>query len=281
MAEILPIRADHSRSNDAERNELTRSLLEEAAETTGTERQRLIDEVVLLNLRLAESIAKRYSGRGIERDDLVQVANVGLVNAAQRFDPGMGKDFYSYAVPTITGEVKRYFRDHGWTVRPPRRVQELHAALTSASADVAQTLGTTPTPGDLATTSTPTSPTSSKPPPHTAASPPPPSTTTVATATKHRWPTPPATTGRPRQAHPLPTLLQRLDPTRNRRRTRRHPNANLPTPHPQIRWRSDEGRPGARELLDNAVRHGSKGTLDEAKTDVKDAGEDAENALDR
>ena len=149
-SKIHPIRADRSQFRDAERNEVTRSLLEEAATVSGTERERLIDEVVLLNLRLAESIAKRYSGRGIERDDLIQVANVGLVNAAQRFDPTMGKDFYSFAVPTITGEVKRYFRDHGWAVRPPRRVQELHAAISAATDDIAQTLGTAPTPADLA-----------------------------------------------------------------------------------------------------------------------------------
>lgn len=149
-SKIPPVRAGRSQFHDAELNELTRSLLEQAATASGTERARLIDDVVLLNLRLAESIAKRYSGRGLERDDLIQVANVGLVNAAQRFDPGMGKDFYSFAVPTISGEIKRYFRDHGWTVRPPRRVQELHAAISAASDDVAQTLGTAPTPADLA-----------------------------------------------------------------------------------------------------------------------------------
>lgn len=140
---------DHHHQN-TDRHELANDLLRMAAGATGTERQRLIDEVVLLHMRLAESIARRYYGRGIERDDLIQVANLGLVNAAQRFDPDMGKDFVSFAVPTITGEVKRYFRDHGWTVRPPRRVQELHAAISAASSEMSQTLGTSPSPADLA-----------------------------------------------------------------------------------------------------------------------------------
>lgn len=146
----IPIPSTRAPAGKSERDELTQNLLEAAAQVSGTERQRLIDEVVLLNLHLAESIAKRYRGRGVECDDLVQVANVGLVNAAQRFDPTMGKDFFPFAVPTITGEVKRHFRDHGWTVRPPRRVQELHAAISSASGEVAQALGTSPSPADLA-----------------------------------------------------------------------------------------------------------------------------------
>lgn len=128
----------------------TTNLLRAAADADGVERRRLVNEVVLLNLRLAESIARRYRGRGIDREDLVQVANLGLVHAAQRFDPDMGRDFVSFAVPTITGEVKRYFRDHGWAVRPPRRVQELHAAITAASAQISQTRGATPSATDLA-----------------------------------------------------------------------------------------------------------------------------------
>ncbi|PZF83042.1 SigB/SigF/SigG family RNA polymerase sigma factor [Jiangella anatolica] len=114
------------------------------------DRQRHIDDVVQRHLRLAEAIARRYDGRGIERDDLMQVASLGLVNAARRFDPERGKDFVSFAVPTITGEVKRYFRDHGWTVRPPRRVQELHARVTAATAELSQANGAAPTPAELA-----------------------------------------------------------------------------------------------------------------------------------
>jgi RNA polymerase sigma-B factor len=148
-AHVLP-QADTNKHQSTDSNELTFELLSAAAETTGIQRQRLTDEVVLLNMRLAESIARRYYGRGVERDDLVQVANLGLVNAAHRFDPSMGKDFVSFAVPTITGEIKRYFRDHGWTIRPSRRVQELHAAISTASSEIAQILGTTPSTAELA-----------------------------------------------------------------------------------------------------------------------------------
>ncbi|WP_205741039.1 SigB/SigF/SigG family RNA polymerase sigma factor [Haloactinopolyspora alba] len=141
---------DRRETSHADRNELTNDLLATAAEVEEHERQRLVDEAVLLNLSLAESIARRYSGRGVDRDDLVQVAYLGLVNAAHRYDPGRGRDFASFAVPTITGEVKRYFRDHGWTVRPPRRVQELHAALAAASAEIAQRQGSSPSAADVA-----------------------------------------------------------------------------------------------------------------------------------
>ncbi|TDE14924.1 SigB/SigF/SigG family RNA polymerase sigma factor [Jiangella asiatica] len=145
-------RAQHHRQHPerTDRREAANDLFRRAARAKGHERQRLIDEIVLLHLGLAESVARRYSNRGIERDDLVQVANLGLVNAAQRFDPDLGKDFVSFAMPTITGEVKRYFRDHGWAVRPPRRVQELHAALRVATAQLSQSLGAAPTHAELA-----------------------------------------------------------------------------------------------------------------------------------
>ncbi len=144
------IQHQNQNQNQNERERLARDLLERAADAQGHERRRLIDEVVLLHLGLAESIARRYYRRGVERDDLLQVANLGLVNAAQRFDPGLGKDFVSFAVPTISGEVKRYFRDHGWAVRPPRRVQDLAAAVTAATAEVSQAKGTAPSPAEVA-----------------------------------------------------------------------------------------------------------------------------------
>ncbi|WP_198664107.1 sigma-70 family RNA polymerase sigma factor [Jiangella endophytica] len=99
---------------------------------------------------MAEIIARRYARRGVELEDLVQVANLGLVGATQRFDPSLGKDFISFAVPTIRGEVRRYFRDHGWAVRPPRRVQELAAAVSTATDEITQANGVVPSPADLA-----------------------------------------------------------------------------------------------------------------------------------
>jgi RNA polymerase sigma-B factor len=93
------------------------------------ERADLLDEMVLCAIPLADSIARRYGGRGIDADDLVQVARLAAVKAVRRYRPGAGPGFTAFAVPTIYGEVKRYFRDHGWAVRPPRRLQELRARL--------------------------------------------------------------------------------------------------------------------------------------------------------
>ena len=81
--------------------------------------------MILINRGVAEAVASRYRGRGVSQDDLVQVAYEGLTKAVRRFDPSTRNDLLTYAVPTIRGEVMRHFRDHGWSVRPPRRVQEL------------------------------------------------------------------------------------------------------------------------------------------------------------
>jgi RNA polymerase sigma-B factor len=111
------------------RNSQTNRLLREAQAAVGAERQRLIDEVIVLNVEVARSLAGRYRNRGVPVEDLEQVACVALVRAAGQFDPRKADDFLTYAVPTMRGEVKRYFRDHGWTVRPPRRVQEIQTLL--------------------------------------------------------------------------------------------------------------------------------------------------------
>ena len=134
-----------------ERGEITARLLAQIAETTDdVERKRLRDEVVVLNMGVARAIAARYRDRGIAEDDLLQAAYVGLVKAVQGFDPSYERDFLSYAVPTVTGEVKRYFRDFGWTVRPPRRIQELQAQISRASTELSQTLHRSPKPSEVA-----------------------------------------------------------------------------------------------------------------------------------
>jgi len=109
-------------------------------------RARLVTEL----LPLAEHIATRFAGRGEPREDLVQVARIGLINAVDRFDPTRGHDFLSFAVPTIMGEVRRHFRDTGWAVRVPRRLKELHLSLTQGTAELSQRLGRAPTPSELA-----------------------------------------------------------------------------------------------------------------------------------
>jgi RNA polymerase sigma-B factor len=109
------------------------------------------DELVQGHLPLVEYLARRFAGRGEPLDDLVQVATIGLIKAVDRFDPERGVEFSTYATPTIAGEIKRHFRDKGWAVRVPRRLQELKLALTRASADLTQQLGRAPTVAELAT----------------------------------------------------------------------------------------------------------------------------------
>ena len=112
--------------------------------------QRQRDKIVERCLPLADHIARRFEGRGEPRDDLVQVARVGLVNAVVRFDVEAGSDFVSFAVPTIMGEVRRHFRDNSWSVKVPRRLKELHLRLGAATADLSQRLGRAPTATELA-----------------------------------------------------------------------------------------------------------------------------------
>lgn len=138
---------DHAGFDRAER---THELLMRAADADETERERLHEEVVLLNVEVAESIVMRYRNRGVPVEDLVQVACLGLVKAVHGFDAAKSDNFLSYAVPTILGEVKRFFRDNAWVVRPPRRIQELQAEISAASARLMHETGRPPTPRDIA-----------------------------------------------------------------------------------------------------------------------------------
>lgn len=108
------------------------------------------DRIVQRCLPLADHIARRFDGRGEARDDLVQVARLGLVNAVNRYDVDTGSDFVSFAVPTIMGEVRRYFRDNSWSVKVPRRLKELHLRLGAATSELSQRLGRAPTASELA-----------------------------------------------------------------------------------------------------------------------------------
>jgi len=134
-----------------ERREFTaRALAESAATLDASRRQELLDYVVRINMGVANSVARRYVHRGIEEEDLVQVAYAALIRAAHGFDPSREQDFLSYAVPTIRGELKKHFRDRGWVVRPPRRIQEIQGKLTRAEEDLAHELGHRPRPDELA-----------------------------------------------------------------------------------------------------------------------------------
>ena len=134
-----------------DRREVTARLLGLAADTDDpTERQRLQDEVVVLNLGIARAIANRYRGKGIAEDDLTQAAYMALLKAARNFDTGFGREFLSYAIPTIQGEVKRQFRDYGWMVRPPRPIQKLQGEVSAAMGKMTQALGRSPRVSEVA-----------------------------------------------------------------------------------------------------------------------------------
>jgi RNA polymerase sigma-B factor len=107
------------------------------------------DGLVALHMPLVEHLARRFRNRGEPYDDLVQVATIGLIKAIDRFDSDRGVEFSTYATPTILGEIKRYFRDKGWAIRVPRRLQELRLSLTAATAELTQELGRAPTVAEL------------------------------------------------------------------------------------------------------------------------------------
>ncbi len=135
-------------SEYADVREMFRELGGLSEDSPAYERQR--ERIVERCLPLADHIARRFDGRGEPREDLVQVARVGLVNAINRFDVETGSDFVSFAVPTIMGEVRRHFRDNSWSVKVPRRLKELHLRLGAATAELSQRLGRAPTASELA-----------------------------------------------------------------------------------------------------------------------------------
>jgi RNA polymerase sigma-B factor len=114
------------------------------------ERHRLRAQLINGYRPVAEHIARRFAGRGEPLEDLIQVATVGLINAVDRFEPDRGSHFLSFAVPTITGEVRRYFRDHGWSARIPRRLKDLHLAIRRTVEELSQQLGRSPRPSEIA-----------------------------------------------------------------------------------------------------------------------------------
>ncbi|MBZ3903704.1 RNA polymerase sigma factor SigF [Streptomyces griseiscabiei] len=115
-----------------------------------TEYAELRNRLVRMHLPLVEHLARRFRNRGEPLDDLTQVATIGLIKSVDRFDPDRGVEFSTYATPTVVGEIKRHFRDKGWAVRVPRRLQELRLALTTATAELSQQHGRSPTVHELA-----------------------------------------------------------------------------------------------------------------------------------
>ncbi|EME23107.1 SigB/SigF/SigG family RNA polymerase sigma factor [Rhodococcus triatomae] len=108
------------------------------------------DEITAAAMPLARNIARRFAGRGEDLDDLNQVAYIGLLHAIDRFDPERGSGFTAFAVPTIMGEVRRYFRDHGWTTHVPRRIKDMTVSIGKVTDGLAQRLGRSPTAAEIA-----------------------------------------------------------------------------------------------------------------------------------
>src|SRR4051812_8015772 len=140
-----------STEDRAARESATRELFERRERSTDeAERQQLLEAVVELNIEIARGIAQRFRNRGPDPEDLEQVAYLGLVKAANGYRLDADTPFIGYAVPTIRGEVKRYFRDCAWTVRIPRRLQEVQGLISTKLPQLVQELGREPAVDEIA-----------------------------------------------------------------------------------------------------------------------------------
>jgi RNA polymerase sigma-B factor len=149
--EDAPVPAAATRSTSGDRVR-ARQLFAELAACSEDDpaRTRMRDELVEMHLPLVEYLARRFRNRGEPLDDLIQVATIGLIKSVDRFDLERGVEFSTYATPTVVGEIKRHFRDKGWAIRVPRRLQELKLSLTKATSELSQRLGRSPTVAELA-----------------------------------------------------------------------------------------------------------------------------------
>ncbi|MDQ1372873.1 MAG: polymerase sigma-B factor [Actinomycetota bacterium] len=154
LAEVLlapttqELREDRTRQDRNHARALFAVLVDPAVDAD--QHQRVRDELVEMHLPLVEYLARRFRNRGEPLDDLIQVATIGLIKSVDRFDLERGVEFSTYATPTIVGEIKRHFRDKGWAIRVPRRLQELKLALTKATQELSQRNGRSPTVSELA-----------------------------------------------------------------------------------------------------------------------------------
>ena len=117
---------------------------------TDAERLKHRERLVSQHIGLVEFLARRFRNRGEPVEDLIQVGTIGLLKAIDRFDLDREVEFSTYATPTIVGELKRHFRDKGWAVRVPRRLQELHLELTKTVGNLGHDLGRSPTVEEIA-----------------------------------------------------------------------------------------------------------------------------------
>ena len=148
VAVPLTLRQERTAADRAKAREMFLQLAELPEDAP--ERARLREQLVEAHLPLVEYLARRFRNRGEPLDDLIQVATIGLIKSVDRFDLERGVEFSTYATPTIVGEIKRHFRDKGWAIRVPRRLQELKLSLTKATSELSQKNGRSPTVAELA-----------------------------------------------------------------------------------------------------------------------------------
>jgi RNA polymerase sigma-B factor len=145
-------RAERRGAGSQGTRELSHALFSELTDPATSDVRRTLcrEELVQLHLPLVDHCARRFTNRGEPLEDLVQVGTIGLIKSVDRFDTARGVEFSTYATPTIIGEIKRYFRDKGWAIRVPRRLQELRMSISAVTGDLSQDLGRSPTPREIA-----------------------------------------------------------------------------------------------------------------------------------
>ena len=142
--------AEQKKNDTVSKDEKKERVRQEFLELRRTGDPKLRNKLIMDHLYIAEILAKKYVNRGIEFDDLYQVASMGLIYAIDRYDVTKGFEFSSFATPTIVGELKRYFRDKGWVIRVPRRIQELSKRVNQVKVSLIQELQRQPTVDDIA-----------------------------------------------------------------------------------------------------------------------------------
>jgi RNA polymerase sigma-B factor len=135
----------------SQQREELRRLHQQYQETSDPEkRERIREQLVAGYEGLVHFLARRFQNRGEPIEDIVQVGYLGLIKAIDRFDPKLGNEFTTFATPTILGEIKRYFRDKGWAIRFPRRLQELYQQVVRVNEEMKNQLGREPSVGEVA-----------------------------------------------------------------------------------------------------------------------------------
>lgn len=137
-------------ASHAEQSARTESLLRAAHSSRGRRREELLDDAIVAGVPLARTIARRYRGRGVDDEDLEQIAVEHLIRAVRNYRPTPGSDFRSYAVPTIRGGIRHHFRDHAWAIKLPRRLQEIQSRVNAVQTSLALELGHWPSSHELA-----------------------------------------------------------------------------------------------------------------------------------